>query len=339
MSIFSKIQLNKPKSSTFNLSHQRKFTCDMGYLVPILCQETLPGDKWNINTSQIARLQPMLTPMMHDVDIFIHYFHVPNRILLEGWEKFITGGESGLEQMLLPTINLDKMAVIKGANYDFSLADYLGLPVKSKSTAADLYKYGGEQISILPFLAYQKIYNEFYRDQNLTENLDDDLFNNVIGGVNSQFNNSPDLFTLRKRAWKHDYFTSALPFAQKGAPVTLPLGKTAPLITVDGESYVRDADGNLLPAGSLENNSSGVLKSGAYQGAMMDITQHTLADLSNATSSTVTDLRRAFKLQEWLEKMQELVVVMLKVYYPTLVLGHQTRGYKDQNFWVALHPL
>ena len=302
MSIFSKIQLNRPQSSTFNLSHQRKFTCDMGYLVPILCQETLPGDKWDINSSQIARLQPMLTPMMHDVDIFIHYFHVPNRILFDGWEKFITGGESGLEQVLLPTMNMDKMSVINGSNFDFRLADYLGLPVKSKSVAADLYKYGGEQISILPFLAYQKIYNEFYRDQNLTDNLDDDLFNNVIGGINNQFNNSADLFTLRKRAWKHDYFTSALPFAQKGSPVTIPLGKTAPLITVDGSSYVRDADGNLLPYGTHSTSAVGNFQSGGYNGAQMDVTEHTLADLSNASSSSVTDLRRAFKLQEWLEK-------------------------------------
>ena len=306
MSIFTSVAFRRPKSSTFNLTHQRKFSMDMGLLTPILCQETLPGDKWNISTQQILRLQPMLTPMMHDVNVTIHFFKVPNRILWKNWEDFITGGKSGLDMHLKPTVNLDQCCYNDGTQagkMNYKLADYLGLPAKPYMTDIERSKFNGEKIDILPFLAYQKIYNEFYRDQNLQEDLDEDLFNNINDGDNSSLLGfSPMLFSLRRRAWNHDYFTSCLPFAQKGQAVKLPLGGTAPLITIDGSTRINTADGDpLTTSGDLVNNLSN-LQSGSYLGAQADVTEHTLADLSNATSATVTDLRRAFKLQEWLEK-------------------------------------
>ena len=106
MSIFSKVSLKKPKSSTFNLSHQRKFTLNMGELVPILCQETIPGDVFDISTSQILRMQPMLSPIMHDINVTVHFFFVPNRILWNNWEPFITGGESGLSTNIPPNLSM-----------------------------------------------------------------------------------------------------------------------------------------------------------------------------------------------------------------------------------------
>ena len=164
MSIFSKIKLKQQKYSTFNLSHQRKFTLNMGELVPILCQETIPGDVFNISTSQILRMQPMLSPIMHDINVTVHFFFVPNRILWKNWEEFITGGENGLDIRLPPTCTLKEACVREDINntdyYDFRLADYLGLSVNPYLTSAEINKVPQNNIQLMPFLAYQKIYNE-----------------------------------------------------------------------------------------------------------------------------------------------------------------------------------
>jgi hypothetical protein len=292
MSIFNKIKLRQQKHSTFNLSHQRKFTLNMGELVPIFCQETLPGDVWNISTSQILRMQPMLSPIMHDINVTVHYFFVPNRILWKNWEKFITGGDDGLDTRLPPTISCENT---KAQLTGFALADYLGLPV-SRTQAENIPQ---EQIQLMPFLAYQTIYNEYYRDQNLIESLDIDL-ENVVDGVNP-INNK--WFELRRRAWQHDLFTSALPFAQKGNPVRVPLGGTADVDFKPGFTYIKDAQTGADYTGELQA-VGGALKPvpNSAQSLSVDNSQALEVDLENATASTINDLRRVFKLQEWLER-------------------------------------
>ena len=154
MSIFNKVAKSSRPKSTFNLSHDRKFSMPMGKLVPTLCQEVLPGDEWNVNTQQVIRLAPMVNPMMHDVNVTNHFYYVPKRILWDLWEDFIRGGDDGLDTSLLPMVNgLDVS--------DGSLADYLGLPSSG----------GLPPVNVLPFLAYNLIYNEYYRDQNLQEEI------------------------------------------------------------------------------------------------------------------------------------------------------------------------
>jgi len=307
MSIFSKIQVKKPKFSTFNLSCQRKMSLQMGLLVPIHVQEVLPSDKFTMSTSQLLRFAPMIAPVMHEVNVYVHHWFVPNRILWKHWSEFITGGENGLDASLLPVVvNLE---VEKG-----SLADYLGLPVTANDGLIT------EPISLLPFLAYQMIYNENYRDQNLIESLKDMLESVEDGEIDYQTLlqdgdlNYPDnipsdsllqLFVLRRRAWEHDYFTSCLPFAQKGNPVRIPLSPSLPVTWNDNvPDQVRSLQGEngqltLTGADDVSVTPSGIIPNG--RAISIDNSANLSVD-TQANATTINDWRRAIRLQEWLEK-------------------------------------
>lgn len=300
MSIFSKVSMKKPKTSTFNMSYDRKFSLNMGQLVPCHIQEVVPGDKFNMTTQQMLRMAPMVSPVMHEVNVFTHFFFVPNRIMWDGWEDFITGGENGLDSTLFPT--LYNLQVKTG-----SLADYLGLPVKNNGYPIST------GVSILPFIAYQMIYNEFYRDQNLIDEVDIKSFK---AGRNDA-GNFPQLFEIRKRAWQHDYFTSALPWAQKGLPVKFPIAPADAYLNVFWQSnpdsagdWVRNPDtGEIInlsgPDKYLENRNGHLnteLTSTLDAPSSIDNSQNLRVPLDNMPSPLINDVRKAFKLQEWLEK-------------------------------------
>jgi len=294
--LFNQTQFNKPSKNVFNLSHEKKLSMNMGQLVPIMCEEVIPGDKFKVSSEALIRMQPMIAPVMHRLNIYTHFFFVPNRIVWNEWESFITGGADGTSNPILPQLNLSSGAV--NANLaSGSLSDFLGCSTVSSGSY-------GVSINALPFRAYHKIYNEYYRDQNLEEEVN-------ISMDSGNDSNAADMLTLRKRAWEKDYFTSALPWTQRGGEVEIPLLGTAPIVLNDSlgptaSTKLKTYDGGNIHYGDLEavqNPSEAHIQSKGHLGmAIMDPDGTLDADLANVTSATIAELRNSVKLQEWLEK-------------------------------------
>ncbi len=280
--LFDSIQVRAPKLNKFDLSHERKLTMEMGFLIPTMVMDVIPGDKIRVKAEALIRMAPMLAPIMHRVDVTTHYFFVPNRLLWDEWEDFITGGADGESAPVFPKISLD--ATTTAYTAPGGLADHLGIPTVNVPNPAIL-------VSALPARAYQLVYNEYYRDQNLIPDLEISKASGTVAGAEAE-----KLLTLRKRAWEKDYFTSALPFAQRGAPVSMPVDGTGS-VTYKDASDIFFADGE-VPAGTTAlSQGDGVLRTPNGFARVENI------DEVNVTGSNITinDLRKSIKLQEWLE--------------------------------------
>lgn len=275
---FAQVQVRTPDSNTFDLSHDHKFTTKMGQLTPVLLQECVPGDVFNINTETLIRFAPLVAPVMHKIQAFTHYFFVPNRILWANWEDFIS---PDLSKEVPPAWPHFKSAGTSSFAVG-SLADYLGVPTGIPLNVLP-------PISFIPFAGYQCIFNEYYRDQNLEPEVNYKLANG---------NNSPGGFTdIRTRAWRHDYFTSALPFAQKGPAVDLPLYGSAEIYRQTDGAVQNPPFSELTWQSATDGQVQALIKDG-------DGTNNfaLYADLGNASSATINDLRVALRLQEFFEK-------------------------------------
>lgn len=277
--LFNSVKLTKPKKNTFDLTHDVKMSGKMGLLMPNCIAEAVPGDKFDLSCDIFLRFAPLIAPVMHRIDVTCHYFFVPNRLVWENWEAFIVNEPTGG----LPFILMDGT---ESAD-EKRLADYLGVPPNNILGTA-------QAVNAIPFAAYQMVYNEYYRDQNLIPEVPFQLTdgNNAV--------NKANLLTLRKRAWEHDYFTAALPFAQKGAAVDIPLGQVEldPNYTgIPGFTGNGGVPGPIY--GTIENQPGtgiGSVGGATNQGA------YDPADSLVVGATTINDLRRAFKLQEWLER-------------------------------------
>lgn len=265
------------KRGKFNLSHYKLLSCNQGQLVPIGLTEVLPGDSIQHATSLLLRTQPLVTPVMHPVHVRIHHWYVPHRLVWNDWENFITGGPENDDPVTFPTITINNAAV-------GSLADYLGIPTGVAQNVA---------VSALPFRAYAAIFNEWYRDQDLVSLLGLDKTDGVDTTTNT---------TLQFCAWEKDYFTSARPWAQKGAEVVLPLGTSAPVVGTGDDIPVfgNGIDGNF----NLVTNADDTIRASVNTTGAGNLTwQQTKleADLSGATSASINDIRLAMALQRYSE--------------------------------------
>lgn len=280
------------KRSKFSLSNTKLLSCDMGELVPIGLLEVLPGDTVQQATSALLRCAPLLSPVMHPVHVRIHHWFVPHRLVWEDFEDFITGGPDGLNASVFPTITIGGGS---GAAVG-SLADYLGVPTGVNNI----------EVSALPFRAYAFVWNEWYRDQDLETALTID----ITSGPDTTTNTA-----LKNCGWEKDYFTSARPWEQKGASITLPLGTTAPVLGIG----IQTGEANTTASGTIIE-TEGNIASGArgwYMNAAGRFVEdfdnsagnagtgnhkpNIRTDLTNASAITVNALREAMALQRYEE--------------------------------------
>lgn len=286
---FKDVQLRKPTRSTFDLSHERRMSGRIGKLMPCFVSEALPNDTFYGSTEVFVKLAPMIAPIFHRLNLYVHFFFVPNRILWEDWEEFITGGRLG-EAVTTPPVpphmNIGDVLALGGDYFDTSsVADYFGVPIYPD---ADVASWGAQRIDVLPFAAFQKIYFDYYADRNY---VDTEWVPLPSGGLDEATYDW--LLESRQRCWEHDYFTSALPWTQRGAEVLLPMAGTATDIVTLATGAAAPADKILATAagGALQYSDDPVPSNTALAGIEWE-----------NTSITINDLRRSVALQQWLER-------------------------------------
>lgn len=286
--LFSQIPSTNIQRSVFDRTHQHKSTFDAGYLVPFYCDEILPGDSFKINATVFARLNTPIVPIMDNLYLDTFFFYVPTRLLWKNWKKFNGEQKNPGDSIdfLVPTFKDGTVF-----NVD-SLGDHFGIP-----TGVALNK-----VNSLPFRAYNLIYNEWFRD----ENLQDSVFFDDGDGTDDISN-----YNLLRRCKRHDYFTSSLPWPQKGDSVDLPLGKFAPVMGVAaGDAFAKEVRDTVKSSLTSSTSAALIYPSGGLNYAIStnfgtpyaDSDSPLFADLSSATSATINSLRQAFAVQRMLER-------------------------------------
>ena len=328
MSIFNTVPRVKAPRSNFDLSHTRLLTTDFGHLGLSCFTRVFPGDIVKGSSELYIRLAPMWAPVMARCNAYIHWFHVPERILYEDCEDFHTGGKDGTAKPVKPVLKISVSSLYQyGISEAGTLWDYFGLPTFNGNQ--DDWKNDKHTVSVelMPFLAYYKIWQYYYADQNLTDFVFDDnymLKSGIIDFDTLPFTDQKkivELFTLRKRCWEKDYFTSALPFPQRGEDVRLPIaiGGVAPvqktaLFGKPGNPWTVDASGQIGQGslGLIDGNNVLLVRgdppSNAAFAASLDPNGDLSVDGSKFTvgSPSITELRKAESLQKYMERKAQI---------------------------------
>lgn len=280
---FSMVPRADVPRSRFKRQTTHKTTFDAGFLIPVYLDEVLPGDTMSIKMTAFARLATPIFPLMDNLHLDTFFFFVPNRLVWTNWVRFMGERDDPVDSI---DFTIPQVASPAGGYAVNSLQDYMGLPTVGQVAAGATVSH-----SALFARAYNLIWNEWFRDQNLQDSVVVDK------------DDGPDLYSdyvLLRRGKRHDYFTGCLPWPQKGDSVQLPLGSAAPVFTegVAGEPIgIRDASGIAVNLYSTATTTAGRL-----QIASGTPTEFMYADLSEATAATINQLRQAFQIQRLLER-------------------------------------
>lgn len=286
---FSMIPRADIPRSKFDRQSSYKTTFDSGYLVPVFVDEVLPGDTINLSMTAFARLATPLFPVMDNMHLDSFFFFVPNRLVWENWQKFM--GERWPDPDSSIDYTVPECTSPAGGYAVGSLQDYMGLPTAGQITGSNTVTH----CNFWP-RAYNLIWNEWFRDENLQDSVPVDLGDGP---------DDPADYVLLRRGKRHDYFTACLPWPQKGASVSLPLGTSAPVLSDSTNIQLSGSTFGNLPIRGL--STSGIIKlngvdSGSFETLKFGANTGLVADLSAATAATINQLRQSFQIQKLLER-------------------------------------